>query len=210
MSEQWKGDRSGVYRIRNLADGKLYLGTTTRLKARRYRHFYDLQRGAHRNRHLQSAYNKDGAAMFAFEVLAYVPPEDLRTIEQTLLDVFWDNGARCYNQARDASAPTRGRVMSDDHRRKLSEAQRGKPGRRWDKATRKTRRPITDATRAKMKTSGSLHNAKQHASVVSPDGTIREIFNLARFARDNGLSQSNLRAVLREERASHFGWRKAP
>jgi hypothetical protein len=44
-------------------------------------------------------------------------------------------------------------------------------------------------------------------SLISPCGEIINAKNLTKFCRDNGLTRSNIQAVLRGDRAHHKGWR---
>lgn len=63
----------GVYHIRNLVDGKVYIGSSTRCaKARISEHRYSLLHGRHPNRHLQGAWNKWGHDNFIFEIIEAV------------------------------------------------------------------------------------------------------------------------------------------
>lgn len=64
-------NRSGIYQIRNIANGKFYIGQTKDLAGRRYSHFHSLMEGKHHTQHLQRAYNKYGADNFVFEVLIF-------------------------------------------------------------------------------------------------------------------------------------------
>lgn len=59
-----------VYQIKNLVNGKFYVGSTIRIsRRRRYEHFGELQRNKHSNSHLQSAFNKYGKDSFLFIVI---------------------------------------------------------------------------------------------------------------------------------------------
>src|SRR5579884_504761 len=63
----------GVYRIRNLLNGKVYVGSTSTGFRRRWgMHRNRLRAGRHANQHLQAAWDKYGEAAFAFEVLEVV------------------------------------------------------------------------------------------------------------------------------------------
>lgn len=64
---------SGIYQIRNLRQGKIYLGSSFDLKIREKAHFRLLKEQRHPNIHLQRAYNQDGKKSFTFEVLELVP-----------------------------------------------------------------------------------------------------------------------------------------
>lgn len=82
---------TGVYRIRNLTNGKCYIGHTARptgFERRWSEHQRELSGGRHKNLHLQRAWDKDGAPAFVFEVLETCPPADCVNREQHYLDIL--------------------------------------------------------------------------------------------------------------------------
>ena len=62
-------EKSGIYQIRNTKNGKVYIGLSKNLKGRFVKHIQRLRNGSHRNKHLLSAFNKDGEDSFVFEIL---------------------------------------------------------------------------------------------------------------------------------------------
>jgi group I intron endonuclease len=60
---------SAVYAIRNLVTGKVYVGSSIKVKERFATHKRSLGRGHHGNEYLQRAWNKYGASGFVFEIL---------------------------------------------------------------------------------------------------------------------------------------------
>ena len=74
--------KSGIYQIRNLVNGKIYVGSSINLHVRKLSHFNSLKRNDHANQHLQKAYNKYGLDKFVFEVLEYVEKDMLLEREQ--------------------------------------------------------------------------------------------------------------------------------
>lgn len=101
---------SGIYRIDG-PNGKVYIGSSANIKARWYTHRYQLERGVHGNKHLQSAWNKHGADAFTFSILELVDDKnELARIEQAWLDILFtclDSGD-VFNAARYADCAFRG------------------------------------------------------------------------------------------------------
>lgn len=64
--------KSGIYQIRNLVNGKVYVGSAVNLRTRRNRHFSYLRNNCHANRKLQNAFNKYGEENIVFEVVEIV------------------------------------------------------------------------------------------------------------------------------------------
>lgn len=80
--------RSGIYLIRNLVNGKVYIGSAVSLYHRRLDHIWALRKGRHRNPKLQRSWNRHGESSFWFDVLLVCDKGDLIFFEQKALDVF--------------------------------------------------------------------------------------------------------------------------
>ncbi len=113
--------QSGIYQIRG--PDKVYIGQAQNITDRFRAHRHRLNKGDHRNKHLQSAWNKYGESAFVFELLAFFSLEDLNKAEQAALDSIHANGK--YNIAVCAEAFGRGLKRSEETRRKLSLANIG-------------------------------------------------------------------------------------
>ncbi len=66
----------GVYRIRNIGNGRSYIGFGLDMRARLNRHKAELKFGNHRNRELQEEWKTCGESSFRFEVLDELVPEE--------------------------------------------------------------------------------------------------------------------------------------
>lgn len=111
---------SGIYKILNTASGKCYVGSTIDIDNRFHGHKRHLRRGKHKNKHLQSAWDKYGEAAFVFSVLEFRAEEHLIRREQVWIDRLRSaDQAFGYNQAPVAGA-VRGFRWSGKSRRKIS------------------------------------------------------------------------------------------
>lgn len=63
---------SGVYKITNLINNKIYIGSAMDFEGRKYRHLNSLKKNKHHSIKLQRAYNKYGEESFKFEILEKV------------------------------------------------------------------------------------------------------------------------------------------
>src|SRR5258708_7492424 len=63
---------AGIYEIVHLETGRKYIGSSMRLEKRWGEHRRDLNRGVHRNRHLQFAWRKYGPDGFVYRVIEVV------------------------------------------------------------------------------------------------------------------------------------------
>jgi group I intron endonuclease len=109
---------SGIYKIENAIDGKVYVGSAVNLAKRRRDHFAALAINKHINYHLQRAWNKYGAENFLFVELELCTRDQLITREQYYLDTL-NACAFGYNIAPTAGSSL-GRVHSEDTKKKIS------------------------------------------------------------------------------------------
>lgn len=114
---------SGIYIIANTKNGNFYIGQSVNMQSRWDSHKAALNKGVHKNSHLQRAWNKYGKVMFGFLVLEYCSIEALDAREQHYLDLYASND-NCYNVAKDVQGPQRGRTLSDEHKRKISDTRK--------------------------------------------------------------------------------------
>lgn len=91
-------EKSGVYKLTNLKNGKFYIGSTYRFATRWSEHRRQLESGKHTNTFLLNAFNQDSTDSFVFEVLDVIADKIERlTKEQEYLDKWYDKQANCYN-----------------------------------------------------------------------------------------------------------------
>lgn len=113
-----KANLAGVYKITNIQNGRIYIGSTSRFKTRAYSHNNDLIAKRHLNKFLQNDYNKCGSENFIFEVVEVVFGNRNERIEreQYFINQFYDEQKNCYNlvrEARDNRGGTRNKKQFD-------------------------------------------------------------------------------------------------
>lgn len=130
-------NHSGIYEIKNIINGKRYIGQARNLRKRKSQHFAKLKRNEHGNQHLQNSFNKYGYSNFEFSIILYCELSELTYYEQKVMDVLHPE----YNKrpAADSNVgikPSResnikrslamkGRVHSEESIRKMSESKMG-------------------------------------------------------------------------------------
>lgn len=117
---------SGIYQIRNVVSGKVYVGSGINAYARWRLHRSLLNRRMHHSILLQRAWNKYGEGAFSFEIVEIVERKELLVPrEQHHLDAALATGQH-YNYS-----PTAGSMLGHKHtaatRAKMSLAKKGKP-----------------------------------------------------------------------------------
>ena len=97
---------AGIFQVKNIANGKILLGSSLNLDGPLNSHKFMLTIGSHRNEALQKEWKEFGADKFVFEILEEVKekddPEFNREDELTLLEQIWIEklqpfGERGYN-----------------------------------------------------------------------------------------------------------------
>lgn len=116
--------QSGIYKIENTHNGKVYIGSAVNIERRLRHHKTRLRCGHHKNRHLQSAWVKYGDGAFAFTVLLYCSRENLMFYEQRCIDGF-DAVANGYN-IDPVAGSTIGRAPNPERVAKMAATKRGK------------------------------------------------------------------------------------
>lgn len=116
---------SGVYEIKNLCNGKVYIGSSINIYNRWGIHRAQLRNNYHPNIHLQRAWNKYGEASFRFQILLICEPEKVVLYEQKAIDKFdaFKNG---YNR-RPKAENCLGCHPSEETRKKIGDVHRGIP-----------------------------------------------------------------------------------
>ena len=121
---------AGVYCITNIINGKRYIGGTKNFRRRFTEHLSDLNRGIHSSQHLQNSWNKHGKEFFVFSIVEHI--EDVSIIDK--IEQRWLDSCRPEYNTQIFIGSNRGlkrKPLSDEHKKKLSAAKKGKPLADW-------------------------------------------------------------------------------
>lgn len=142
--------KSGIYQIRNLVNGKIYVGSAVNLRKRMYNHLNNLKHNKHCNIKLQNAYNKYGENNLVFEIIELVPDkEQLLDQEQYYIDTLntvnegynicptagnqlglkhtLETKIKMRNAKLGKPSNRKGGVLSNETKLKISQAKKGQP-----------------------------------------------------------------------------------
>lgn len=109
---------SGVYGIKNLVTGKIYIGATKNIKMRLSNHFGRLRRGIHKVKDLQQDFNLQGKGSFELVLFNYCEEDDMEFFEEAFFISFKPN---CYNK-RLSTQTNVGLFLSKDSKKLMGEA----------------------------------------------------------------------------------------
>lgn len=130
---------SGIYKIINSINNKIYVGSSNNILGRLQRHFKELKNNTHYNKKIQRSFNKHYINNFCFEVIEYV--EDFSKLierEQYYIDTLKPEynirlsansslGMKASIETRKKMSESHiGHLVSDDTRKKIGDKNRGK------------------------------------------------------------------------------------
>lgn len=152
---------SGIYKITNIINNKVYIGSAIKLKQRFYHHKYYLNKHKHKNKYLQLSWSKYGSDNFKFEIVEYCEVNRLIEREQ-----YWIDKLKCYDRKigyniNPIAGSSLGKPCSKETKLKISLANKGNKwsdeakkkitGRKYSEEHRKriSEAPISDELRLK-------------------------------------------------------------
>lgn len=122
----------GIYKITNLKNNKIYIGSSSNLKQRLRQHRSFLKLNEHCNKHLQSSYNKYGIENFKFEILETTEEQNLESKEEYYIKLFDStNNKKGYNKRINCNT-NRGRKVNEIGKLNMSIGQKGKKFKKED------------------------------------------------------------------------------
>ncbi len=193
---------SGIYRIVNTINGKLYIGSAVNLRDRKRCHFKELRHNTHRNSKLQHAWNKYGSDNFTFEIIELVLIPELLTAREQ----YWiDKLKPFFNIARIAGSQL-GVKRSPETRAKLSASRLGKPAHnRGKKASPEARANMSASQRRNPPNLGKKFSPEHCAKIGA--ASLGNKSNLGRKRSPEAIEKSRIantgRAQSEETRKKH-------
>ena len=133
--------------------------------------------------------------------------------EETRKKLSKTNKGRKIEWSEKISNALKGRKLSEEHRRHVSEGHKGKYTRENNpnfgrKHSKEARENMRQAHLGKPNPKSGMGNAETWI-VISPNGEEQEIFNLCKFCRENNLSKGHMIgiAIGRKSCKTHKGWK---
>lgn len=217
-----------VYKLTNTLNGMVYIGATHRdpEKTRKRAHLNTQTQGNRKVREAVAEYGKD---VFTFEILHVdVPDEHLKALEREEIkkhncvfpngyNLTDENGSPCDESRRKHAEGNAGSVFSDEHKRKMSEAQKGENNPMYGKSLpEEHRRKISRSKKGKLPSdehrrklseahTGKTHSEEsrrkmseaklgmsQEAFTILVRWLLRDGWSQRKIARELGKSQSTI------------------
>lgn len=179
---------TGIYKITNKNNGKVYIGQSVDISHRRSCHEYDLKNNRHKNIYLQRAYNIEPDA-FSFEIICYCNEEDLDELEMFYINKY-NSADSHYGYNLDKFARGTGR-KSEETKRKMSEVKKGNTAMCGIKLSEEWKKHLSEAQPHKKRV------------ICIDTGEVYESF--ADAARRTGLNRSKIVSVCTGKRKTTGG-----
>jgi group I intron endonuclease len=211
---------SGVYQIRCLITGQIYIGSAVNMPARWAHHRQSLQRATHRNQHLQEAWNKYGEENFEFTVVEYVKRAFLLRIEQEWIDKSQCTDRKIgFNIYPVAGSPGELNAQLwegfiDPEGKEITIFNLHEFCRQRELDFPSMHRLAMGKSKLKSYKGWTNKNSlrkrdyvKTYIGFIDPEGRpVGPITNLAAFCREHGLDKTHMVAVAHGRICSHRGW----
>jgi group I intron endonuclease len=135
-----------------------YVGSTTGRTDRAYYHYYNLSRGKHHSKHLQSAWNAYGSSAFLFEILEVTAVEFVRKAERRWMTYFAEPATELprYNCSAEVDQPPH-RPPTSATRAKWSRQRLGR------KHTAEAKAKIAESSRGRRHSPETLQRMRLHS-----------------------------------------------
>lgn len=115
----------GVYKITNIVNNKVYIGSSFNIKQRWNRHLNELRQNIHHSSKLQRSFNIHGKESFIFEIIEECDKNIIIEREQYWINSY-DSYHSGYNEMIVVNYPMLGKNHSIKTKNKMSEAHKGK------------------------------------------------------------------------------------
>lgn len=195
--------KSGIYVIRNLVNGKVYVGQAIDTYLRWHKHKSYLKYQKHPNFHLQASWNKYGEENFVFEIIEEIdnPTKEIFCEREQYWCDFYDssNRERGYNK-RIIIESNLGIIFPKDVRKKMSESHIGELNHFFGKNH-------TNETKIKMRENHpNLKGDKSHVAKLNWTQVheIREKYkpfeySFNKLAKEYNVSKSNIMYIIQNK-----------
>jgi group I intron endonuclease len=194
--------KSGIYKITNKINGRIYIGSAKEFKRRWSQHAASLKANKHSNKFLQSDYNKCGTEAFIFEVIEVIDGDKQQRllVEERYIKQHFDNGNNCYNLC-DRAISREGHGAKDPEETKKLISQRSKEA--WDDPDKREKRLV------KMRSEEFRNKQSKKQKEVSANPEYRNSAAANRKRHENPEEREKHSQSLKEAWAKDDGSRKA-
>ena len=205
----------GIYKIINLENNNIYIGSTINLKKRKYEHFLTLSKNTHSNKHLQAAWNLYKPSKFVFEIIEYCKKEELLIREQFYIDnlkphyniASFAGNTLGFKHSEDSkkimSKRHKGKIISEETKAKMSNSKKGILNSNYNKTMpEETKQKISTATKGKKRNCGENNpNSKLTKEIVEliRSKYIKGVYGYIRLSKEFNISSKTIEEIINKK-----------
>jgi len=188
---------SGIYQIQSkIKPERIYMGSSIDVNGRRNGHLYELRHNKHHSHKLQRHYNKYSEQDLEFSILCVCSKNQLSWIEQYYIDFYQPY----FNECNFVGKSMLGRPLSEEHKRKISQANKGK-------TTEKSLRNLIPARKGNKNMLGKCHSEETKRRMsISAKGKIKSVETrekISKAAKERWSSEEHREKISEANRGKH-------
>jgi group I intron endonuclease len=119
-----RNPKSGIYEIKNITNGKMYIGNSKDIINRFSQHKSNLRNNKHTNTHLQASWNKHGESNFIFRTIELILNPTKQILEER--EDYWINYYDSINKGYNMQGAVRGTFSNEWKHRNKERVQKNK------------------------------------------------------------------------------------
>lgn len=188
--------KTGIYGIRNLTNGRIYIGQTLmNFGDRRDTHFSLLRNGKHTCREMQDDFASVGENQFDFIILRECGEDEIDAQEIAFISMYSASNL-CYNKCSGGRIGYKAPPISDEAKKKIGEKNRENMLGR--KASDETRRKMSETRRGRkpgeMSEEGKIRSSIAHSgeNSVLARLTKEQVVEIRRLRNEENLTYSEI------------------
>ncbi|MCK4522264.1 MAG: GIY-YIG nuclease family protein [Nanoarchaeota archaeon] len=196
----------GIYKIENMLNGKVYIGSSKDIKKRWAAHQSDLRLDKHHSSHLQYSFNKYGTEVFKFSLVLKCTLERMPYFENLYVGIY-KSTERKYGYNMTTPHPVNGAPLNDSLETK-EKIRRAVYKRHYNGTEEEYQQWKEEVKQEKERVKGLLHtNAKAVFQIDKETGTVINRFeSVASTAKALGSNVEILRRAVTGKTKTHKGF----
>jgi len=194
----------GIYKITNVQNGKIYIGSSVEPKSRWNQHLHHLRKNKHHSQHLQRAFLKYEENSFCFEVIEETTQENLIIREQFYLNKFNSCDVKVGYNLCPIAGSSLGIKRSEEFKRKVSESRMG--DKNWRKGIKLSEETLEKCKNSKLGSKNPMCGGPILQCDINGN-VIKEWECLSEAARILGYCRQNIAAVIKNKGKTAHGFK---